>query len=164
MRRASGYFAILLSVALLFLATAGASPAWAWNNATASVVKDTGAGSAICTFHIQGTAWDSRGTGTWDIRLSTSATVQLNGTWTANSTGAWTSAGITTLANGNYTLHVRQSTPAAGGDKFITFTINCGTGGGSTGTSGSTSTSGTTNTSTSGSTGTSTSTSGSTGT
>ncbi|HYU81933.1 MAG TPA: hypothetical protein VFA31_04255, partial [Candidatus Polarisedimenticolia bacterium] len=140
MRKAAGYFAILMSVALLFFSTAGASPAWAWSNATAAVVKDTGVGSAICTFHIVGTGWDSSATGTWDIKLATGTTVQLNGGWTANTSGSWTTASITTLANGDYTLHVRQSTPAAGGDKNIPLTINCGTGGTttSTGTSGST--------------------------
>src|SRR6185503_10973523 len=164
MRKAAGYFAILMSVALLFFSTAGASPAWAWSNATAAVVKDTGVGSAICTFHIVGTGWDSSATGTWDIKLATGTTVQLNGGWTANTSGSWTTASITTLANGDYTLHVRQSTPAAGGDKNIPLTINCGTGGTttSTGTSGSTGTSTSTSTSTgtSGTTSTSTTTGG----
>ena len=124
MHRAAGYLAILMSLALLYLATAGASPAWAWNNATAGIVKDTGSGSSICTFHIQGSAWDASGTGTWDIKLASGGAIKASGTWTANSTGSWTTATITTLANGTYTLHVRQSTPAAGGDTSAVFTLD----------------------------------------
>src|SRR5207237_4959948 len=127
MRKAAGYLSIFMGVALLFLATAGSSQVWAWSNATAGIVKDTGSGTAICTFHVQGTAWDSRATGVWDIKLATTNTIKASGSWTANSSGAWTTARVTTLANGNYTLHVRQSTPQAGDNTYVNYAVHGGT-------------------------------------
>ena len=140
MRKAAGYLAILMSVSLLFLATAGASPAWAWNNAAIAIVKDSGNGSSICTFHIHGTAWDSRGTGTWDVALASGGSFKASGTWTADTSGTWNSSTVTTLANGNYRVHAMQKTPVAGGDRYLSLTVNCGTSGTTTGTSTSTTT------------------------
>ena len=61
MRKAAGYLAILMSIALLFLATAGANPAAAWTNATVGVVK-VGTGNAICAFFVQGLGWEANKT------------------------------------------------------------------------------------------------------
>ena len=83
MRKAAGYLAILMSAALLFLATSGATSAYAvggnsssppGNNGTVKIINDSGDSEDdpdndphVCLFHIYGFNFDANSSGTWHI-------------------------------------------------------------------------------------------------
>src|SRR6266446_1999850 len=102
MRKASGYLAILFSIALLLLATAGANFAWAdppGNNGTVKIINDRGDSQDdpdndphVCIFHIYGFNFDANQSGTWDIAAwppggGPLAATQSHGNWKAGADG-----------------------------------------------------------------------------
>src|SRR2546427_331475 len=102
MRKASGYLAILFSIAMLLLATAGANFAWAdppGNNGTVKIINDRGDSQDdpdndphVCIFHIYGFNFDANQSGTWDIAAwppggGPLAATQSHGNWKAGADG-----------------------------------------------------------------------------
>ena len=83
MRKAAGYVAILMSIAVLFLATSGATTAYAGggnggsppgNNGVVKVISDPGDSQNdpdndphVCLFHLYGFNFDANSSGTWHI-------------------------------------------------------------------------------------------------
>src|SRR4029077_3040472 len=162
MRKAAGYLAILMSFAMLFLATSGATTAYAGggnggsppgNNGTVKIVNDRGDSSddpdndpKVCVFHIYGFNFDANSSGTWHIDVMKGGPLtatQKDGTWKADARGdkskdwqfdAWPTP--QPFPDGQYKLSVKQtkqSTP--GGDKQKVFKVECEQGG-TSGTSG----------------------------
>src|SRR5438552_13683592 len=157
MRKAAGYFAIFMSVALLLLATSGANPAYAGgdksppgNNGTVKIVNDQGDGQDdpdndphVCVFHIYGFNFDSNSSGTWHIeawppRGGPLTATQSDGRWSANGEGKFDAhPAPQPFPSGHYKLTVKQDTPSTpGGDKQKVFWVECGAGGGGGGSGG----------------------------
>ena len=106
MRKAAGYISILMSIAVLFLATSGATTAYAGggssppgNNGTVKIINDSGDSGDdpdndphVCRFHIYGFGFDANSSGTWDIEVQGKAggplvATQRHGTWKADPRG-----------------------------------------------------------------------------
>ncbi len=152
MRKAAGYLAILFSIALLFLATAGANSAWGdppGNNGTVKIHAGATENEPIranephvCTFHIHGFNFDAGASGTWRIEgWPPTGGGTYNGTWgPADGNGDWRSpqSGAMTLPDGHYKLSVWQATPnnPPGGPKQKVFWVECGGATGATGATG----------------------------
>lgn len=154
MRKATGYFALVIGICLL-LASAAATPASAdpnspGNNGTIKIHESPGEREPemandphVCLFHIHGFKFDNNSTGeawieSWPPTGNRSQV--WHGTWSAGSTGEWRTADIQ-LANGHYKAYAKQMNEATpGGDKQKVFWVECGTTGGtgSTGATGST--------------------------
>src|SRR6266566_9585775 len=147
MRKASGYLAILFSIALLLLATADANFAWAdppGNNGTVKIINDRGDSQDdpdndphVCIFHIYGFNFDANSKGWWHIeawppRGGPLTATQSDGRWSANGEGKFDAhPAPQPFPSGHYKLTVKQDTPSTpGGDKQKVFWVECGAGGG----------------------------------
>jgi hypothetical protein len=163
MRRAVGYFSLVVGICLL-LAAAGTTPASAdpnspGNNGTIKIHESPGEREPamandphVCLFHIHGFKFDNNSTGQAWIESwppTGNGTQAWSGTWSAGNTGEWRTADIQ-LANGHYKAFAKQMNEATpGGDKQKVFWVECGTTGGtgptgSTGSTGATGSSGAT--------------------
>jgi LPXTG-motif cell wall-anchored protein len=174
MRKTGGYLATIFSIALLFLATAGANSAWAdppGNNGTVKIhegateVEPLRANEPhVCTFHIHGFNFDANSRGTWRIEgWAPTGGGTFNGTWgAADAAGNWRApqSGAMSIPPGHYKLSVWQTTPndPPGGAKQKVFWVECGNAGTTTGGSASSAGSSTSTTTAATSTGTSSST------
>jgi LPXTG-motif cell wall-anchored protein len=154
MRKGAGYLAILFSIALLFLATAGANRALAdppGNNGTVKIHEGATENEPLranephvhCSFHIHGFNFDAGMSGTWRIEgwAPTGGGI-YNGTWgPADGNGDWRSprTGAMTILPGHYKLSVWQTATndPPGGAKQKVFWVECGqSSGGAPGNSG----------------------------
>ena len=145
MRRPVGYLAILFSIALLILATAGASPAWRIRGEQRHGEDSRGATEneplrandphVQCSFHIHGFNFDGGAAGTWRIEgWAPTGGGTFNGNWgPANSAGDWRTS-VMTIPPGHYKLFVWQTTPndPPGGAKQKVFWVECGSSTGNT--------------------------------
>ena len=149
MRKAAGYLAVVFSIALLSLATAGANQASAdppGNNGTVKIHEGATENEPlranephVCTFHIHGFNFDANARGTWRIEgWAPTGGGTYTGTWgAADGNGDWRSPGAMSIPPGHYKLFVWQTMPndPPGGAKQKVFWVECGDSGNSNGAS-----------------------------
>ncbi|TMG55612.1 MAG: hypothetical protein E6H87_14240, partial [Chloroflexi bacterium] len=136
MRKAAGYVAILMSIAVLFLATSGATTAYAGggnggsppgNNGVVKVISDPGDSQNdpdndphVCLFHLYGFNFDANSSGTWHIDPwppdgGPLTAEQRDGTWKAFKGGdkskdwQFNAYPRQPFPNGHYKLTVKQT-------------------------------------------------------